>query len=584
MFGFTWYQNASDIRQSKESVSQPNIPNLFPVLSSEKLLAPYVHHITTIEELAGVSKKHFNRFYREAINHFARFVQQLPASEVHHHSGPGGMLVHGLEVCVSALKIRRSYLLSSNEGAEEVSRKQDLWTYAVFTGALCHDLAKPAVDQMITLYDESGDNSFDWDPWSTFMDEQGAWYTSHFRRNRTYRLHEKASSLLISRIIPAQGMSWLASDQAIFRQWLASLSGDHEQAESMGEIISQADGKSVANNLGADTSRMPSVKTKPLHEKMLTSLRYLLLEGKLPLNRNGAAGWVKGDCCWLVSKRTVDAIRDQMTQEGHTGIPTKNSRLFDELQENAILMPYGEKAIWKAKIAGDDWEHELTLIKVPVSSIWPAENRPDEFNGEITPVDNKSSAAEQNKNIADKVLSSNPDDNEKHSVEKVVYAAKDMDKPVSPLDQPEHGADGPNSLMAYLPSLGAAVDIDDQQDRSNEGSPFIAWVKSGIQSGAIKVNHSRARIHVVEEGLLLVTPGIFQDCAKATGQKDWIAIQKTFLKRNVHRKDAQGLNVMKYQVKGKEKKTTVNVILIPDTSLVFGAGTPPQPNPYLTAV
>jgi conjugal transfer pilus assembly protein TraI len=353
MFGLSLYRNSSVVKQSKERFSQPDIPGLFPVLTPEKLLKPHVHHIKTINELAGVSKSNFDRFYLESIQHFARFVQQLPASEVHHHSGPGGLLQHALEVCVTALKIRRSYLLSATDGAEEIARKQDSWTYAIFTSALCHDLAKPAVDQAIVICDKKGREVSSWDPWSYFMDEQGAWYISHFVRDRQYRLHEKASTLLVHRIIPKKGMSWLGSDQTIFSQWLASLSGDLENAGSIGEITGQADSQSVAKNLGADATRMPGVKTIPLHEKMLTALRYLLLEGKLPINRNGAAGWIKGNDCWLVSKRTIDAIREQLTQEGHTGIPTKNGRLFDELQENAILVPNADKAIWTARIVGD---------------------------------------------------------------------------------------------------------------------------------------------------------------------------------------------------------------------------------------
>ena len=105
MFGLSLYRNSSAIKQSKECFSQPNIPGLLSVLASVQLLEPHVHYIKTIDELAGVSEIHFDRFYQEAIHRSARVVQQLPASEVHHHSGPGGMLQHALEVCVTAIKI-----------------------------------------------------------------------------------------------------------------------------------------------------------------------------------------------------------------------------------------------------------------------------------------------------------------------------------------------------------------------------------------------------------------------------------------------------------------------------------------------
>ena len=364
----------------------PAVPGILPVKSVTALLSPHAGRVTLIDELAGLSREHFQRYYLQPIHNFARFVQQLPASEVHHHAGPGGMLAHALDVCGIALKRRRSCLLSESGAAEEISEKQDLWTYAVFLAALCHDLAKVAVDQRITVYD--GQNRADvWEPWRHFIDEQGLWYSTEFVRHKQYRLHEKASPLLMHRIIPSRGMSWLASDPHVLSQWLACGSGDLENAGLLGEIVSLADQQSAAANLGAESGRMPGVRTIPLHQKMLTALRFLLTEGELPLNRNGAAGWIKGDDCWLVSKRTVDAIRDQLTGEGHSGIPTKNGRLFDVLQEHGILEPCGEKAIWTAAVEGDGWRNELTLIRVPVSRLWPdPATKPDDFEGSIQPI------------------------------------------------------------------------------------------------------------------------------------------------------------------------------------------------------
>jgi conjugal transfer pilus assembly protein TraI len=247
-----------------------SMPGLLPIQTASELLLPHNHLLFQIEELAGLAKDPFKCFYLTAIQRFARFVQQCPASEVHHHAGPGGMLLHTLEVCVIALKVRRSYLLSETGGAEEISAKQDLWTYAVFLAALCHDLAKVAVDQSVTLFDRNHQQRR-WDPWNQFMDEQAIAYVTEFMPNRHYRLHEKATPLLINKVIPPQGMRWLTSDRSIFARWLSTVSGDLENASALGQIVSSADSQSVATNLGADNSRMPAVKTIPLHEKMLTA-------------------------------------------------------------------------------------------------------------------------------------------------------------------------------------------------------------------------------------------------------------------------------------------------------------------------
>lgn len=617
----------------------PDIPGILSIRSVDDLLSPHRGMMVQIDELAGLSERNFNRYYLHAIRNFARFVQLLPASEVHHHAGPGGMLVHSLEVCVNALKIRRSYLLSESGGAEEIAAKQDLWTYAVFLAALSHDLAKVAVDQSVTVYD-ANQKPAPWSPWDTFLDDLGLWYRTEFQRGRQYRLHEKASLLLIHRIIPAYALNWLSGDQHIFAQWLASVSGDIENSSSIGEIIGIADSKSVATNLGADSSRMPTVRTKPLHEKMLTALRHLLNEGELPLNRNGAAGWVSGDDCWLVSKRTVDAIRDQLTQEGHSGIPTKNGRMFDILQEHGVLVPYGDKAIWPVVVEGEGWRNQLTMIRISITKIWTnPENRPDNFDGRIVPAEMESVNDSATDNDVQAVAENHadiPNDNSKqepaNDLKPVSEEASFCDSEEPSSHSKDHSKETPGDydLMDFLPtdtdsfndnqesedkpgsqpqspvadkttkqrddlpvpqfsnqppdSQSAGLKTDSVKDHSDPVEQFFAWLRSGVSSGEIKTNRPKARVHVVNEGVALITPGIFQDYVQSQklDKSEWVNVQKRVLKKNWHVKDDKGLNMIGYQVSGSNKSTTLNVILFSDTSHVFGKNEPPKVNPHLT--
>ncbi len=628
-----WFKRREKVNyECTTYLKPPHVPGILQVKSVDELLGVHTGRIAQINELAGLSKVNFDCFYLSAIHQYARFVQQCPASEVHHHAGLGGMLTHALEVCVIALKIRRSYLLSDTGGAEEISQKQDLWTYAVFIAALCHDLAKVAVDQMLIIYDENHQQQ-KWEPWEYFIDGQGQWYTTEFIHNRQYKLHEKASPLLISRIIPSQGMKWIGSDQAIFSHWLACLSGDMDNAASIGEIISIADSKSVAANLGADNSRMSTVKTKPLHEKMLTALRYLLMEGELPLNRNGAAGWVKNDNCWLVSKRTVDAIREQLIQEGHSGIPTKNGRLFDVLQEHGVIIPYGDKAIWSVTVEGEGWSNDLTLIKVATSKIWVnLAQRPDDFEGRIITNDvklseNKTQEKTASQNKIESITNVTESDVESSLLEKIEYKA------LEPLEQNFTVTEGDESeLLAFLPSISSdsedditvsvADEIEVKKNEENEPrlstqseptipskeslerqvtlstpndvgtnsdqvSLFFKWLQYGVLAGNLKANQAKARIHIVNEGVLLITPGIFQDYAKSHSNKDassWSSIQQKVLKKNWHVRDAKGLNVVKYTVKGMNKKAVINAVLFEDVSKVFGVKESPASNPHLTRI
>jgi hypothetical protein len=121
---------------------------------------------------------------------------------------------------------------------------------------------------------------------------------------------------------------------------------------------------------------------------------------------------------------------------------------------------------------------------------------------------------------------------------------------------------------------------------TDQVTQFFEWLQDGIKKGSLKTNQAKARIHTVDEGVILITPGIFQDFAKTLGEENfnWTAIQQKVLKKNWHVRNDKGLNVVKYQVKGHKKQTTINAVLFKDVSKVFGVKEPPASNPHLTKI
>lgn len=545
----------------------PPHADCFQVKPAADLLAAQSAQVKGVQRLCGVPDSHWKSLYLNALLSYSGYVQLLPASESHHHPGPGGLLTHTLEAVNHALRIRRGHLLPQGADTEEITAKQDLWSYAVFSSTLLHDIGKPLMDQLITLYDPRGQNLGQWDalcPMPT-----GAWYRIRFRQQRTYRLHERSALLLARLIIPTQALAWLASDQAVMAAWLAAVSGDHEEAGILGEISQQADALSVAGNLGspAGAAPLPGART-PLHERLVTGLRYLLKEGRIPLNRDGAAAWFDGERLWLVSKRGIDALREHLTQEGHSGIPTRNDRIFDELQQHGITISNGERSIWKATVSGDGWSHTLTFLCFPAQRLWPdAHTRPDPFSGTITPVSEEGvSESETGSNLP--------------------LPADATHKPSAPVSPPIRGSDeyddgdsedtricAADDGTAVMPLAGADSDV-----AADAGQAFLDWLLTGLREARFDLNSATARIHRVEEGLLLVSPGIFKDYDKA----QWQHAQKRFQKLKLHRKTSQGTNIYTYQVVGKRNKSRIKGFLIELPDSQFEGISLPPPNPHLS--
>ncbi len=339
-------------------------------LTSDELLIPYKDLLNIIHQQVGIPDSHWQKLYLQFIHNFAKQVQLLPASESHHHCGTGGLLTHSLEVGLNALKLRKGKMLPVGASSEVIEKEKELWSYAVFTAAMLHDIGKPLTDQIINIVSDGNRLLM---PLTELIPVKSQ-YKISFRRGRRYRSHENVALLLASRIIPDPGLNWLTSNSAVLDDWTFCLTGRKSEAGSLGELITHADQLSTAKNLtgGVNNTQLPSAKTVPLHVRLKTALIFLLDEGEIPLNRSGAAGWVFDDKLWLVSKRILDDIKKHMLQEGQTGIPSDNTRLMDELMQHDIIIPSDtNRAVWKVTVNVDSWMNNFTCLCFPMHKLWP---------------------------------------------------------------------------------------------------------------------------------------------------------------------------------------------------------------------
>ncbi|MEW8014316.1 MAG: MobH family relaxase [Candidatus Sedimenticola endophacoides] len=607
-------------------MSGPLSAGQFRAESGTKLLIPHRKLVTAIRSVVGVPDTHWASLYDPMLEAFAALVQRLPASEAHHHAGPGGLLRHSLEVVLEALKLRRSLLLPHGAPAEELSRLQDLLSYACATGALLHDIGKPAVDQVISTVTD-GKVSGSWSPLVGPM-PAGTVYEVTFNRKRSYRRHERIVPLLARSVVPEAGLRWLASESEVLEAWLATLQGDMDEAGPLGEIVSKADGFSVARNLAGGVGvQMPSARTKPLAERLLKGLRHLLDSDSLPLNRPGAAGFLDGDTLWLVSKRALDALREHLIQSGQPGVPSRNDRLMDELQQHGLLVANGDRAVWNAEIRIGDWIQKLSCLRLEMSRIWPVEGqRPEPVQGRVTPLidsGENESVSTAGGSLADTTPATLPvvhasiSDQASREVETTV--SKSMphgSQTVAPSPTTSNSASTLSGLPLPFDIAGVTThknseaesvtekpntEIDDchyssinngtnpgstamtqatnhsPTDDADLGKRFVGWLTQNIRDERVQINTAKARVHVLPEGLALVSPGIFRDFSP----QHWDLAQKRFQKLNLHVKAPGDTNIWTCRVVKSRKQSLIKVYLIPNPVETLDIDLLPPPNDAL---
>ncbi|WP_058545070.1 MobH family relaxase [Pseudomonas fluorescens] len=546
-----------------------------PIESSQSLLAAEHRRqlLDRIWQYTALSHPQFSQLYLNPIHRYAELVQQLPASETHHHAYLGGMLDHGLELVACSLKLRQSYLLPTGAAPEDQAAQTDAWSAGIAYGALLHDIGKIAVDLLVERQDGRV-----WHPWQGSLDQP---YRFRYLKGRDYHLHGAAAGLLYMQILDRPILDWLSGFPSLWASLLYVLAGQYERAGVLGELVMQADRVSTAQNIGGNPSKALQAPIHSLQHHLISGLRHLV-QHELKLNQPGAAGWLTQDALWLVSKTVTDKLRAYLLSQSIEGIPSSNLAVFDELQSHGLVESTPEgKAIWTALVAQGNWQQSFTFLRLQPALIWGNEDRPKIFSGTVT-----------------MVVDDHP-----------------TDAPVSP-PVPKAGGTGSHQNQSLEDSLAMDADYlgtllnmfelaepetpESPPERAleirsspsdNPGRAFLKWVKEGIQSHKLIINDSKAKIHTVSGSVLLVTPGLFQRYVQefpGISQdfdqeiEEWRWVQKQFEKLKVHRKRDDGLNIWICHVEGPRKKANLKGYLLETPALLFNIV--PADNPFLKIV
>lgn len=454
------------------------------------------------------------------------------------------------------------------------------------------------------------DDNQRWYPWQGPLAQP---YRLRYHKNRNPALHPVAASLLAAQILPAAALNWLAQYRELYEAFLFCISGHYDRAGILGELVREADRASVAQFMGANPSAALERPQPSLAKQLLTALRELV-QTQLTLSHphSGSDGWLTEEALWLVSKTTADRIRAWLLQQGITGVPDSNIRLFDEMQAHGLIVPTPEgRAIWSCDIISDSgWTPgcPLTLLRLSPSRLWHTpEERPVPFAGRVRVVSaeigtpERAARTKMNSTVSPVVQADSeltdlafslfaapgpettaPADSIPPAPAADTFADVAAPGPISAEKQPQKNTARPaslpdNPLPSPTPVTGAA---------SLSGEHFITWLRAGIQRRHIAVNDTLARVHRVEGRAFLVSPEIFKLYVKTTtGEtgEEWKRVQKAFQKLKLHQRGDEGMNIFTCEVKGPRKTRRVKGYLLERPEVIFG-NMVPEDNPYLSIV
>lgn len=568
--------------------------NLKKIQSAEVLLLKHQKLIDDIYHHSHVPKKHFESLYLYAIKRLAIWSQDLPASQNHHHSSEGGFLLHTLEVVEIALKKRNTKMLPIGASVEKQNSKKDVWTFAIFTAALLHDIGKTISDVNIMLYDSKQKELGRWSPWFGRMNnvKSAMYYQYQYNMDRKYQQHSLLPLSFLREFISPTAIDWMQKDNDLFALLLMTLQGRKAEGAIIADIVQYADSESSAESLKKSnnidtTSTSQNPQPKSLADKLLDTLRYLVLETDLKINAPGAVMFTTNTDVYFVSKVIMDKVRDTLDKDKQNGVPFDNSRLMDELLQFHIIVPNSKgKAIFSCEISGGGFKKpvNLTMLRMSIDKVYVDGKYPEQFIGEIKNNDND--AKEQNSQqeshtteatLKDKDNATNTESNFNLPMPPGFTNKDTSDTTDTAQDE---AATKPNDTKIKIKTSQADV------LETELGKDFLLWLVSIVNDRKIEINSVIAKVHIVtykgDKSLFLVSPKIF----KEYNTDSWAQVQKQFGRLRVNLKTGSSENIWKVQIKTKrtnKKPSQIGGYLITDPKK-HGFNALPDPNKHLDLI
>jgi len=618
---------------------------LLPVYSAEQLFAQCKldANLSEIRTLAGLDTPVFDLIIKKPIHEFAELVQLAPASESHHHAGPGGLLKHTLDVITLALKKRRGYQLPIAGSLSEISTQRHLWTYAVFVGCLLHDIGKLSANTRLVLVNKDGTEKH-WTPHSGAM--------TQFKNLKGYRIDFKKTpyqyhahlALTHWDLVPKEARTWLIEASNIMAELTAWLWGDKFESGTIGEIVESADRESTARNLQLPNDTRFSNQISAI-ERYLKIIRQWIQDGAIKINTNGGMGWVdEYGHLYLVCRSLAEKLIQECNTQGLKNLPQDPVRVYDILQEHgyALSMEDG-KAIWPIRVKTSTFEHKFTCLKFEVRKLTLPSRPLKALDGEISLVGQEPEPVEaipatqegaQQTEVAQRQETVAPTEGAATHRETEIKQGGNQNNETAAdtADTDAINNDMPSDaeIMAAIAASEVALEtasiqirdtVDDVQETATElqesvkdtvetapaktpetgalaenvglvrnldleapdtGQKFVAWLQRGLLEKTILINNPTAEVHIVDEGVLLLAPAIFKTFLRLHNlpEDKHKNLSKRFGNLRKHIRNGD-VNIHPYWVSSSNRATKINGWLIPFNVIYENDYPVPKANKYI---
>lgn len=337
--------------------------------SPESLVETQAEVIRRIKGFSPLTPAQFDDLILPVFRRYAEWVHLLPASESHHHYGPGGLLAHGFEVALHAARQADGKQVGIELPPSERAKFQPRWRVAAMLGGLFHDLGKPLVD--CGASDTSNTMSWpsmDCSLYSWLVQNKLTHYRIYWRPGPRHERHKAVGTAVVREIMGPELLAWLSADptQEVLPLMMMSIAQGRTASNLMSVVVSQADSLSVEADLKALAKKTQATGQGGAHSVgalIMAELRRLVETNSVTINKLGGELFHTENGTYGLYPAVIKAAVPGLTKKQIT-VPPGHLDIVRLLAENGFIESC-EGTNPDDKQHADLWEIRIDPAQVP---------------------------------------------------------------------------------------------------------------------------------------------------------------------------------------------------------------------------
>ena len=334
-----------------------------PVFDIESVMKHYHKEIKQLRnyvpigdhQKASDGRDLFTTMYLDVLYRFAEYIHLIPASEDHHHRGPGGLLIHSIQTAQLALTYAETKKYKKS-GFVDIDKEMAIRArYATWVAGLMHDTGKILRDLHIDAVEQidakgktvPAKGVATWAPHLQTMIEWAkannvATYAVSYVRHRKHNAHNIDSSHLLPYILGrGDAMKYLveAPGENLYSEVCKVLTGIDSDSY-LSRAVKEGDAHSTMKDMSVYHDIMTGVKNMSVGSRVVVLMK--MSKATWNWNTPGGEGWIIGGNTYMRWPNAIQSIIKESIKQ-NLAVPHDAMALVNLMENHGLIKRHDEK-------------------------------------------------------------------------------------------------------------------------------------------------------------------------------------------------------------------------------------------------